>query len=216
MAKSSTMMTADQLREAERRTMISTPESVLMDRAAAAVAAEARRASEARAGSLVRAHIVLLVGTGNNGGDALLAGALLSTECATVTALLFGATAHERGLTEFTSAGGAVVHAGDAVDDAIALVHAADCVIDGIVGLNSTPGLRPPADVIVAEIPMHTAVVAVDLPSGLDPDSTAADASRVHADVTVTFTALKRCLGSRPASASAGLVVLTDVGVELD
>ena len=67
--------------------MLHTPESVLMDRAAAAVAREAMGAS----------RVALLVGRGNNGGDALLAGALLAEGGAAVTAILLAPDAHERG-----------------------------------------------------------------------------------------------------------------------
>jgi len=216
MATSSTVMTTQQLLEAERRTKLSTPESVLMDRAAEAVAAEGRRASEARTRSLERAKIVLLVGTGNNGGDALLAGAQLSRDGAQVTAVLVGSSAHERGLAAFTGAGGLVVSAAEALTDAVGHVQDAHCVIDGIVGLGGRPGLRPPALELVAAIGKDSAVIAIDLPSGLEADSDLADSPRVRADVTVTFTALKRCLATSPAKAWAGLVVLADVGVEIE
>ncbi|WP_061965375.1 NAD(P)H-hydrate epimerase [Demequina aurantiaca] len=216
MATYSEVMTAAQLRDAERITMQSTPEAELMDRAADAVAAEARGTTEARTRQMGRAHVVVLAGTGNNGGDALLAGALLSAEGADAVAVLVGDGAHERGLKRFAAAGGRIVRAADSLDEALALVREAHCVIDGIVGLGARAGLRAPADGLVAEIPLHAAVIAVDIPSGLEADSGDADLPHVHAGVTVTFTALKRCLSARPAKTSAGLVVLADVGVTLD
>ena len=63
MASQSQPMSVSELRAAERITMLHTPETVLMDRAAAAVAGEATGAET----------VVALVGRGNNGGDALLA-----------------------------------------------------------------------------------------------------------------------------------------------
>ena len=75
MASQSEPLSASAVRAAERITMRHTPESVLMDRAAAAVAHEAIDAS----------HVALLVGRGNNGGDALLAGAQLAAGGAAVT-----------------------------------------------------------------------------------------------------------------------------------
>lgn len=187
-----------------------------MDRAADAVAAEARGTTEARTRVMERALIVILAGPGNNGGDALLAGAQLCAEGGEVVAVLVADGAHERGLASFAAAGGRVVRAADSPAEALSLVQRADCVIDGIVGLGARAGLRAPADGLVAAIGAPTAVVAVDLPSGLEADSDAADAPHVRADITVTFTALKRCLAAKPAKASAGLVVLADVGVELD
>ncbi|WP_430868946.1 NAD(P)H-hydrate epimerase [Demequina aurantiaca] len=216
MATSAAVMSTAQIREAERATMESTPEPELMDHAAAAVAAEARGTTEARTRLMGRARIVILAGTGNNGGDALLAGALLCDDGADCVAVLMGPTAHERGLKQFTAAGGRVIHAARALDEALTLVREADSVIDGIVGLGARAGLRAPADQIVAAIASEAAVIAVDIPSGLEADSSEAKLPHVHAGVTVTFTALKRCLAATPAKASAGLVVLADVGVELD
>ena len=60
-----------------------------------------------------------------------------------------------------------------------------------------------------------TQVISVDLPSGLDPDSGDASEPHVTADTTVTFTAPKFCLTLNPAAASAGRVVIVDVGVDL-
>ena len=88
-------------------------------------------------------------------------------------------------------------------------------VIDGIVGLGGQGGLRATAQSALKAILPGTRVISVDLPSGLDPDSGSATAAHVTADTTVTFTAPKLCLTLKPAAASAGRVVIVDVGVEL-
>jgi hydroxyethylthiazole kinase-like uncharacterized protein yjeF len=203
-------MTAAALREAERRTMEHTPEPVLMDRAAAAIAAEA-----ITAGASPARRVAILAGKGNNGGDALLAGALIATEGPTVTAILLSPDAHPRGLSRLAEAGGRVLSWHDGAERAAREISASDLVIDGITGLGGTPGLRPDARLAVEAISPHARVLAVDLPSGLDPDSPAASAPHVHAHVTVTFTAPKLCLVTQPAAASAGRVVIADVGVDL-
>jgi hydroxyethylthiazole kinase-like uncharacterized protein yjeF len=195
-------MTAAQMREAERLTMLRVPESTLMDAAAAAVAAECGTATP----------VALLVGSGNNGGDALLAGALLAERGAHVSAILFTPDAHERGLEHLAGAGGRILEWRDGGKEALA---AARLVIDGIVGLGGTGGLRDDAIDAVGAIAPKATVVAVDLPSGLDPDSGDAGVAHVHADVTVTFTAPKLCLTTEPAKASAGRIVIADVGVAL-
>lgn len=205
MAVTSDVMTAAGLYEAERVTMLTVPESMLMDAAARALARECS--------ALVPAGpVVLLVGSGNNGGDALLAGALLAGS-RPVTAVLLSADAHPRGLAALADAGGTVVPSTTAsVPDAVA---GAALVVDGIVGLGAKAGLRPEAKHLVNAVSPSARVVAVDLPSGLEADSPAADLPHVRADVTVTFTAPKRCLVEEPAAASAGRVVVADVGVSL-
>jgi hydroxyethylthiazole kinase-like uncharacterized protein yjeF len=202
MAIRSQPMTAAEVREAERLTMLHVSESALMDAAAAAVAHECGDASP----------VAILVGSGNNGGDALLAGALLAKRGTHVTAILFTPDAHPRGLSHLAGAGGRVVEWGDGGAAALA---AAALVVDGIVGLGGRGGLRDEAIDAVTAIPPEATVVAVDLPSGLDPDSPDAGVAHVKADVTVTFTAPKVCLVREPAAASAGRVVIADVGVAL-
>mgnify|MGYP005812363123 CR=1 FL=1 len=205
MAVTNRPATAAAMREAERITMLHTPEDTLMDRAATAIAAECGGLSP----------VVLLVGAGNNGGDALLAGALLASQGANVTAVLLTPDAHPRGLAMLTQAGGHVLEWQLSPEGARSALRAAVAVIDGIVGLGGRPGLRPDALEAVAAIPQTARVIAVDLPSGLDPDSGEASAPHVTAHVTVTFTAPKACLVEDPAAASAGRVVLADVGVDL-
>lgn len=208
-------MLADSLRTAENQTMRHVGQAVLMDRAADAVAAEAMSGIQARRGDIEGARVVLLVGSGNNGGDALLAGARLSRGGADVVALLVGEDANVRGEAELVDAGGRVIDAGPQTREALDALSHADAVIDGIVGLGARPGLRSPSDALVRAIPRSALVIAVDLPSGLEADSSAANALHVHADVTVTFTAPKKCLLELPAAASAGRVVIADVGVVL-
>lgn len=211
------VLTVAQVRAAEAATMLHIPEDVLMDAAALAVANEVAAVLAERGGPVAHSRVVALVGPGNNGGDALLALAELARRDAEATAVLVTGTAHARALTQADRTGADLLNA--AVESGLraaqAVLEEADVVIDGIAGIGSTPGLRPPAKALVASIPDTAAVVAVDIPSGLDADSGAADASHVAAHVTVTFTALKPCLVTLPAAASAGRVVVADVGVAL-
>ncbi|HEX7589935.1 MAG TPA: NAD(P)H-hydrate dehydratase [Demequinaceae bacterium] len=232
--------TAAEIRAAEAEPLAREGEAALMDRAAAAVA-------DAAAGLLAERNIdaagtraVLLVGTGNNGGDALLAGALLAAAGATVTALQVGDTAHPRGLAALREAGGAVISrvaaTGVGASSAAALLADANLVIDGIVGLGATAGLREPAASLVAAIPASVTVLAVDLPSGLDADSGLADSgatgsvrsrsadlgsvdsgspAHVTAHATVSFTAPTACVLLPPAALAAGRVTFADVGVPI-
>jgi hydroxyethylthiazole kinase-like uncharacterized protein yjeF len=147
----------------------------------------------------------VLVGSGDNGGDALFAGALLARRGAVVTAILLGTTAHVDGLAALRRAGGAV-------SDASAL-DGADLVLDGIVGIGGSGALRPAAAAIVGAIPPDAIVVAVDVPSGVDADTGVVDGAAVNADVTVTFGTWKPGLLLDPGAQHAGAVELVDIGL---
>lgn len=210
---SSTVMSVAQIRAAEEHAMETVSEATLMARAADAVAAEAEMMVADARGRVPGARVAVLVGAGNNGGDALLAAARLQHRGCRVTAVLVSSRSHEESRLEALDAGVTTADAHDFPHVAQMAVERADLVIDGIVGIGSAPGLRSPADALVAAIDADTPVLAVDIPSGLDADSGAADASHVRADATVTFTALKVCLVEEPAAAQAGRVIVADVGV---
>ncbi|MEO5831795.1 MAG: NAD(P)H-hydrate dehydratase [Nakamurella sp.] len=154
----------------------------LMKRAATTVALAAVRALGT---PLTGRRVVLLVGAGNNGGDALFAGANLARRGIGVTAVLSDATrAHTAGLGALRRAGGRTA----GPDDAAALLGRADLIIDGLVGIGARPPLRPvAARLIELANAAPGARLAVDLPSGLDPDDGHTDGPVLHADVTVTF-----------------------------
>lgn len=206
-----------QIKEAEQRSLALASDDILMDRAARAVARVVKDALVASDGGVLDARVVVLAGSGKNGGDALLAGALLADQGAVVTAVEVAASAHARGRREVAAAGARVLNAlaESGLRAAEAALREADVVIDGIAGLGGTPGLRAPADRLVTRIAKSTLVVAVDLPSGLDADSGTVTGTHVVADITVAFTAPTWCLVTPPASAAAGRVVVADVGVDL-
>jgi hydroxyethylthiazole kinase-like uncharacterized protein yjeF len=197
----------EQVRAAEAALMARVPEGTLMQRAAyglATVVADLLRGDDDR--GVYGARVLLLIGSGDNGGDALYAGALLARRGAKVEAVLLSDRAHERGLAELRSRGGRVV----GLDEA----HRPDVVVDGIVGIGGKPGLRPEAEAAVTRFP-DAAVVAVDVPSGVDVDTGELDGPHVRADVTVTFGTHKGCHLLDPAAESAGVVTLVDIGLEL-
>ncbi|GHD48274.1 NAD(P)H-hydrate dehydratase [Streptomyces galbus] len=197
------------VRAAERELMERLPEGALMQRAAAGLAAACAELLDRVYGS----RVVLLVGSGDNGGDALYAGARLARRGAGVAAVLLSpGRAHPAGLAAFRRAGGAVVEPGRA-EDAVAR---ADLVVDGIVGIGGKGGLRPEAAALArAAAASRAAVVAVDLPSGVEADTGEVRGEAVRADLTVTFGAHKPGLLIDPARAHAGSVRLVDIGLDL-
>ena len=195
--------TVDQIRAAEDELMSRLPDGALMARAAFGLAVACGRALPRVYG----ARVVLLVGAGNNGGDALYAGAALARRGARVTAMLLAPDkAHPGGLDALCMAGGLIG------DPDPAAVRTADLVLDGIVGIGGSGGLRENA-VPLARAARDTLTVAVDVPSGVDADTGAAGEETVHADLTVTFGALKQGLVLGDGAQRAGEVRLVDIGL---
>ena len=193
------------VRAAERELMAHLPEGALMRRAAGGLAAAA-------AGLLDRVYgsrVLLLVGSGDNGGDALYAGARLCRRGAAVTALLLNPErAHPGGLAALRSAGGTAVPA------PVTLAprdRGADLVLDGITGIGGKGELRPQAAELVRQIEAPT--LAVDLPSGVDADTGEVPGAAVRADATVTFGSYKPGLLIDPARERAGALRLVDIGL---
>jgi NAD(P)H-hydrate epimerase len=179
----------------------------LMLRAAAGLEAAVARLVAAPA------RILLIVGSGDNGGDALFAGAGLARRGNTVSILATGDRMHEAALTAALAAGAHVV------DHPVE----SDVVVDGILGTgtSSDPALRGRAREIVDAL-LGTArrenaplVVAVDLPSGIHPDTGEVNGPVLPADVTVTFGAIKAGLLLEPAKSLAGRIELIDLGLDL-
>ncbi|MFG3011673.1 NAD(P)H-hydrate dehydratase [Streptomyces cinerochromogenes] len=206
-----TAYSVETVRAAERALMARLPEGALMQRAAAGLAA----ACAELLGRVYGSRVVLLVGSGDNGGDALYAGARLARRGAGVTAvLLTPGRAHGGGLAALRRAGGAVAPA-DGAGPVEELLLRADLVVDGIVGIGGKGGLRPDAERLAGVVARsRAAVVAVDLPSGVDADTGEVRGAALRADLTVTFGTYKPGLLVDPAREYAGVVRLVDIGLE--
>jgi hydroxyethylthiazole kinase-like uncharacterized protein yjeF len=164
---------------------------------------------------LGRAHgvrVTALVGAGNNGGDALFAGAHLARRGARVTAVLLDAErAHAAGLAALRAAGGRVTAPGGPTG-----LDRADLVLDGIVGIGGTGGLRPAAAALVEQAATGPGLmVAVDVPSGVDASTGAVPGAAFPAQHTVTFGAVKTGLVVGEGRGYAGAVHLVDIGLDL-
>ncbi|MFF1306458.1 NAD(P)H-hydrate dehydratase [Streptomyces sp. NPDC058307] len=204
-----TAYNVETVRAAERELMARLPEGTLMQRAAAGLAA----ACADLLGRVYGRRVVLLVGSGDNGGDALYAGARLARRGAGVAAVLLAPErAHSAGLAALRRAGGRAA----GVDGAERLIEQADLLLDGIVGIGGKGGLRPDA-ARLAEVAERSraVVVAVDLPSGVDADTGEVRGAAVRADLTVTFGTHKPGLLIDPAREYAGSVRLVDIGLAL-
>ena len=185
------------VRAAEAQVMAALPDGALMQRAATALAV----ACAQRLGGVYGSRVVLLVGTGNNGADALWAGARLAARGAAVSALLTGDATGDA-LHALRVAGGRV---GTSVD-----LDDADLVVDGMVGIGGTGPLRGRAAELAVE---GEHVVAVDVPSGVDADTGAVSGPAVRAGLTVTFGTGKPGLFVGAGRLHAGRVEVVDIGL---
>lgn len=186
------------------------PDGTLMQRAAAGITA----ACADLLGRVYGSCVVLLVGSGDNGGDALYTGARLAKRGAGVTAVLLTPDrTHPAGLAALCRAGGTVVRGPEHAEAPIRRAH---LVIDGIVGIGGKGGLRPDAAPL-ADLAQESraAVVAVDLPSGVDAGTGEVRGAAVRADLTVTLGTHKPGLLVDPAREYAGSVRLVDIGLAL-
>ncbi|MET9328133.1 NAD(P)H-hydrate dehydratase [Tsukamurella sp. NPDC003166] len=192
----------DAVRAAEAPLLASLPDGALMRRAAYGLARVCAAELAARTGGVAGRRVALLVGSGDNGGDALFAGAALRRRGVAVEAVLLAPDrAHPAGLAAFRRAGGRVVTAPDRPD----------LVVDGIVGISGRGSLRPGAARIVEAI--DAPIVAADTPSGVDVRTGTVHGPAVAAAVTVAFGALKSVHALAPAR--CGRVELIDIGLLL-
>jgi hydroxyethylthiazole kinase-like uncharacterized protein yjeF len=203
------LYTADEVRAAEEPLLSGTPEGTLMQRAATGLATVCARLLDRVYGR----RVALLVGSGNNGGDALFAGAALAGRGARVTAVLLDpGRAHQAGLAALRRDGGRVLEAGDG--DATAAIARADMVLDGMLGIGGRGGLRDEAVELTRAAADGVGItVAVDVPSGIDASTGAADGVVFPAMHTVTFGAVKLGLVVGEGRGYAGQVHLVDIGL---
>jgi NAD(P)H-hydrate epimerase len=161
-----------------------------------------------------RGQVTALVGTGNNGGDALVLLRNLAAWGRPVTAILVGERKLEEGLLHGwgirtfldTDFGGGI----PLLDGELAQ---ADVLVDGVLGTGiSGPPRERQAWAINGMNRAEAPVVALDVPSGVDADTGAVPGDAVAAAVTVSFGGAK--LGSllHPGRALVGRLVVVEIG----
>lgn len=161
-------------------------------------AAAVRRLIE-RTGGVSSKSILVLAGLGNNGGDGLVMARHLAGYGADVTAVILGdpssiktdeSRVNHQLLTKMPSVSVATKLNASAVPDII---------IDAILGTGIAGEIREPYSSAIEYVNRSGSfVLAVDVPSGLDPDTGETANVCVKADMTVTFHRMKRGIPRRP------------------
>jgi ADP-dependent NAD(P)H-hydrate dehydratase / NAD(P)H-hydrate epimerase len=196
------VLTADEMRAWDEHAIrsLGVPERVLMESAGRAAAAVIDRLYPA-------GRVVAAVGSGNNGGDAMVVVRTLRAWGRDAAAVQIGSKAPDAALLH-----GWQVETVDAAraEDAF---RGADVIVDGLLGTGASGVPRSAyADAIAAMNRAGRPVVALDGPSGVDLTTGAAAGEAVRADVTVTFGAPKRGLLLFPGRQLAGRIVAVEIG----
>lgn len=236
------LVTADQMRSLEQRANASgNTFDMMMERAGQAVAdaLTTRLVAHGRRNNAV----LVLIGPGNNGGDGLVCARHLFDTGAPITLYLWKRSPqgedHKFKLCLARSI--PVVRAENDPDFATLkeLLDRHDVVIDALLGTGVTrpiegvlkellgvvkrasenrpnPSLTPLFPLASGDHPPHPIVVAVDLPSGLNPDTGALDPATVPAHLTVTFAFPKVGQVLFPGAGAVGNLMVADIGIPED
>jgi NAD(P)H-hydrate epimerase len=185
------VLTPEEMGAADARTIASgTPEAVLMERAGHAVAWAVRT----RLRGLYGRRVVVVCGKGNNGGDGVIAARVLRQ---------WGARVDEFHLA-----------AGVSKPELARSLLRADLVVDAMYGTGFRGELERDAGAVAEALrDFGGAVVAVDIPSGVQGLTGEVRGIAVRADETVCFAAHKPALLFEPGRTLAGRVHVADLGI---
>lgn len=170
----------------------------------------------------VEPEAVGLVGPGNNGGDTLVALAVLAAEGWKTRAYLVKRK-KDNLVKRFTEAGGQVLSGENAFEQLAEAIGIADVLLDGVLGTGTTLPLKKDVAELLSEVndildglDNYPVVVAVDCSSGVDCDSGEVADETIAADLTVTMAAVKQGLLKLPAFEYVGDLEVVDIGLPDD
>lgn len=199
-------VTAEQMRHYDQATIheIGIPSAVLMERAALAVRDEILSGFP-----LSQGKVVIVAGSGNNGGDGLALARLLHIAGLHVSIINVGNLDHasdEHKLQEHICHYYQIPESTDLKD-----LDGATMIVDAIFGIGINRPVTGNYTDVIKQINQSSAVkLAVDMPSGINTDTGEVMGCAVKADATVTFAFNKVGLTKDPGKKYAGRIVLAD------
>ena len=203
------IVTAQEMREIDRKTIegIGIAGHVLMERAGGAVAFKIRELFEKR-------KVIVLAGSGNNGGDGIVAARELHTLGWNVKVLLL---AREERLSHDCGEQYAIARKTGVPIEFREGVTATDLhsavVVDALLGTGLHKDVEGSmADTIRLLNGSHAPVVSVDIPSGVSSDTGHVMGVAVKADYTVTFGLPKRGHLLYPGADCTGRLFIENIG----
>jgi NAD(P)H-hydrate epimerase len=216
--------TRDEIRAFDRYAIevLGVPGIVLMENAGRQIAEAARAMLAGRA----KQRVVILAGPGNNGGDGFvvarhLAMAGIRAEVALLAPREKIVGDADTNLRVLEAMGFQVRVLPGKVEATLGelrpMLAEADLVVDGVLGTGTRGEIREPyASAIGAVNYARRPVLAIDIPSGLDPDMGKPLGPTVRATKTVTLAAVKVGFRKPGAEEYTGEVVLADIGVRFE
>ncbi|WP_434763895.1 NAD(P)H-hydrate dehydratase [Vibrio fortis] len=201
---------SDTIRQGEKRVakLLGIPMYELMERAGESVFSVIQQRYEHCR------RILVVTGTGNNGGDGYVVARLALMSGYKVTLWQVGSSQKISGDAKsaeqlFLSAGGKVQEPNFEVDDSI------DLIVDGILGTGLTGKLRESAESVITTLNKSSCpVISIDVPSGLNSDTGRQLGTTVKANATVTFIALKRGLVTAQARSHVGELLFAGLSID--
>ena len=202
------LLTADEMRAAERQAIEGWGISSLVLQEHAALGALALLPPDE--------PLQVLAGPGNNGGDALALARLALLQGRKVSVWALAAAPDWKGDAALQARlwkglGGTVQTASDPMER---MATWRGWVVDGLFGLGARPLDGPAAAWARALNASGLPVLALDLPSGLDPSSAEVPGEAVRAARTACFGALKVCHGLMPARDLCGEITVVPIPLD--
>jgi len=176
--------------------------------------ASAVRRLEEKFDNLSSKNILVFAGLGNNGGDALVMARHLAGRDSKVTIVLLGLP--EKIKTEESRWNWQILEKMSSIKlitgAKIDFEYTADIIIDGILGTGISGTIGEPYASAIKFINESTAFkLAVDVPSGLDPDTGNTSNIYVKADLTITFHKMK--IGMPKRKDLCGQIFVEKIGI---
>lgn len=203
-----TAVTAQQMQAYDKYTIetIGIPAPVLMERAALAVI------DTLATGGFDLNHVLIVAGTGNNGGDGLAIARILHLKGIDVKVLLLGDERHlsKANREQLNIARKYQVKIGHSIKD----FRDYTVIVDALFGIGLTRDITGKLAEAVKKInASNQPVVAVDIPSGLDATTGEILGSAIRANTTVTFAYPKTGLATGDANKRVGKIIVKDIGI---
>ncbi len=161
---------------------------------------------------IIGARVLVLIGSGNNGGDGAVIANQLSQAGAQVSILIAKPKRKVSDLIDELPASIQIIT--HSPGTARHLAKEADVIVDCLLGIGGTIPIRDPIRAILKEISTAKALrISCDVPSGLDANTGKVDPITFKADITISTGPLK--LGSLlyPGRQYCGKLIQTDIGI---
>ena len=175
-------------------------------------------------GQIHDAHVIALIGSGNNGADGLVACSYLAKWGAKVVAVICRPRLMPDVFSDRSRAAGVEVidiSCSQAMEPLRSYCKSSDTLIDAILGT----GLSRPIDGFLQDLMQYVSdtvsdrhdmkVYAVDLASGINSDSGEMDEATIKSDVTIALGYPKIAHYTQPSSSAVGRLCVVDIGIPL-